>query len=98
VSGNVENKQAFLDALYSTNVQTPKGPIKLDANHDVVENAYVFQIVKSGEQYVQKLIDTVPDVGQYGSLGEARAARLGTLKGKWVGMTRENLGAALGAN
>ena len=40
----------------------------------------------------------LPNVGQYGSLGEARAAKLGTLKGKWVGMTRENLAAALGAN
>jgi hypothetical protein len=61
----------------------------------VVENAYVYQIVKTGDQYTQKLIDTLQDVGQYGSLGEARAAKLGTLKGKWVGMTRESLGAAL---
>jgi branched-chain amino acid transport system substrate-binding protein len=95
VEGKIENKQAFLDALYSTNVQTPKGPIKLDSNHDVVENAYVYQIVKTGDQYTQKLIDTLQNVGQYGSLGEARAAKLGTLKGKWVGMTRESLAGAL---
>ena len=96
VNGNIENKQAFLEALYATNVETPKGPIKLDRNHDVVENAYVFQIVKSGDEYVHKLIDTLNNVGQYGSLAEAQAGRLGTLKGKWVGMTRDNLPAALG--
>ena len=95
VNGNVENRQAFLEALYGTHVQTPKGLIKLDGNHDVVESGYVFQIVKNGDQYAQKLIDTFNDIGQFGSLSEAQAAKLGTLKGKWVGMTRDSLAKTL---
>jgi branched-chain amino acid transport system substrate-binding protein len=96
VGGKIEDTQAFLQALYGTDVMTAKGPIKLDPNHDVIENGYVFEIVRNGSEYQQKLIDTVPEIGQYGSLGEAKAAKLGTLKGKWVGMTKETLPAALG--
>jgi branched-chain amino acid transport system substrate-binding protein len=96
VGGKIEDTQAFLQSLYSTNIMTAKGPIKLDPNHDVIENGYVFEIVRNGAEYQQKLLDTIPEIGQYGSLGEAKAAKLGTLKGKWVGMTKETLPAALG--
>jgi branched-chain amino acid transport system substrate-binding protein len=95
VNGNVEDKPGFLKALYATHVETPKGLIKLDSDHDVVETGYVFEIIKSGDQYAQKLISKLNDIGQYGSLGEAKAAKLGTLKGKWVGMTKESLTTAL---
>jgi ABC-type branched-subunit amino acid transport system substrate-binding protein len=95
VNGNIESKQAFLDALYATNVQTAKGLIKLDGNHDVVETGYVFQIVKNGDQYVHKLIDSVNDIGQYGSLTEQQAGKFGSLKGTWVGMTKEKLATVL---
>jgi hypothetical protein len=46
----------------------------------VVETGYVFEVVKSGDQYTQKLLNKVNDIGQYGSLGETKAAKLGTLK------------------
>jgi branched-chain amino acid transport system substrate-binding protein len=95
VNGDIENTPAFLEALYRTNVQTAKGLIKLDANHDVIETGYVFQIVKSGDGYAQKFIDAFDDIGQYGSASEAHGAKFGTLKGKWVGMTQEKLAAAL---
>jgi hypothetical protein len=61
----------------------------------VVETGYVFEVVKSGDQYTQKLLNKVNDIGQYGSLGETKAAKLGTLKGRWVGMTKESLTTAL---
>lgn len=95
VDGKIEDKGAFLQALYATNLETAKGPITLDANHDVVETGYVFEIVKDGDQYTQRLIDTLPKIGQYGTIGQAKAAKLGKLKGKWVGMTKESLAAAL---
>lgn len=95
VNGNVEDRPSFLKALYATNVETPKGLIKLDSDHDVVETGYVFEVVKSDDQYTQKLINRVNDIGQYGSLGETKAAKLGTLRGRWVGMTKESLTTAL---
>jgi branched-chain amino acid transport system substrate-binding protein len=95
VNGNVENTPAFLEALYGTNVQTAKGLIKLDANHDVIETGYVFQIVKDGDGYTHKLIDTLNDIGQYGSASEAQGAKFGTLKGTWVGMTKDRLATVL---
>jgi len=59
VNGNVEDKQAFMDALYSTNIDTAKGPIKLDSKHDLVENVYAFQVVKdSSGGFGQKLLGT----------------------------------------
>ncbi|MBV9121475.1 MAG: ABC transporter substrate-binding protein, partial [Chloroflexi bacterium] len=44
INGRVEQTQDFLNALYATDVQTAKGEIKLDQDHDIVENAYIWLI------------------------------------------------------
>jgi len=63
VNGNIEDKQAFMDALYSVNIETAKGPLKLDSNHDIVQNVYAFTVVKDASGgYGQKLLDTMKDV------------------------------------
>ncbi len=90
VNGNIEDKQAFLNALYATNIETPKGPIKLDADHDVIENMYIYQIVKNGNDLGQKLLQTYPAVAR-GYARQAGEPAAGTLKDKWVGMTKDKL-------
>jgi len=45
VNGNVEDSQAFLKALYDIDINTAKGHMKLDADHDIVENVYVYELV-----------------------------------------------------
>jgi branched-chain amino acid transport system substrate-binding protein len=55
VSGKIEDKQAFLNALYATDVATPRGQIKLDSTHDVINNLFLYELTKSGTGYAQKL-------------------------------------------
>ncbi len=94
VNGNVENKQAFLEAIDATSMETNKGPIKLDSHHDVIQNLYVFDLMKNGSSLDEHLIDTYKDVPPWGvGRTEQQAAKfpIGQLKGKWVGMNKEQL-------
>ncbi len=93
VNGKVEQTQDFLNALYATNVNTAKGPIKLDANHDVVESVYIDRVVKQGDRFGQQLLATYEDVSRSWERTpqEMENFPLGKLKGQWVGMTKEKL-------
>jgi len=97
VNGNVEDKQAFLQALYDTSLPTAKGPIKLDANHDVIQNIYVYEIERSGEQYSQKLLRTYENVSITWdrTMDEVQRFPWGETKGKLVNVTKEQLEQAL---
>ncbi|HLY63951.1 MAG TPA: ABC transporter substrate-binding protein, partial [Chloroflexota bacterium] len=93
VNGNVEDKQGLLNAFYGLNAETAKGPIKLDADHDVVQNTYISEIVKSGSSYADKLLTTYNDVARTWDMTqpEIDAFPFGQMKGKWVGMTKDKL-------
>ncbi|HLQ32323.1 MAG TPA: hypothetical protein VK457_06520, partial [Chloroflexota bacterium] len=80
-------------ALYNVDAQTAKGEVTLDADHDVVENIYLFQIVKNGDSYEQKLLQTYPSVSKTWdrSADDVKRFPWGKLKGKWVGMTADKL-------
>jgi branched-chain amino acid transport system substrate-binding protein len=93
VHGDLSNKQAFLDALYATSVDTPRGPVKFDQYHDIVSSVYMYQNVKNGSDFGQKLQDTVTNVGQTSdySIETLKAANFGKLKGKWVGITKDQV-------
>ena len=90
VNGNVESKQAFLTALDKVNVQTVKGPVKLDQYHDAVQNNYIYQVVKQGGGYGEKVIKTYNSIGQFWDRTKAQlqAFKAGTHKGQWVGATK----------
>jgi len=93
VNGTIDDKQKFLDALYSTNIDTVKGPVKLDNNHDVVENVYIYQIAKEGGKYVQKLLQTYNGASSTWDRTPDEVAHFpfGQLKNKWVSMTKDKL-------
>jgi len=95
VNGNIEQTQQFLEALYATDLEIAKGSVKLDKYHDTIENGYVYEMVKQegGVGVGQKLLQTYPNLTQFGDLSEeqARAFPWGKLKGQWVGMTKEKL-------
>lgn len=97
VGGKVEDKQAFLQAVYATNVDTPKGVIKLDENHDVVANVYIYQIVKQGADVGPKILKVYQGISGTWARPDDQLAHFpyGTLKGKWVGMTKEKLAALM---
>ncbi len=98
VNGNIENTEQFMQALYALQLDTPKGPIKLDSNHDIVQNYYVYQTVKQGTGFQQKLLSTYKDVSAAGQFSPDQHAKLkiGTHKGQWVSMTKDKLQAITG--
>jgi branched-chain amino acid transport system substrate-binding protein len=93
VNGAIEQKQAFLDALQATNLETARGQIKLDKYHDIVQNIYMYKIVKQGASYGTEIVDTNKEVSQFATFTPEQMAKLqvGTMKGKWVGMTKAKL-------
>ncbi|HLQ33106.1 MAG TPA: ABC transporter substrate-binding protein [Chloroflexota bacterium] len=93
VSGNVEDKQAFMNALYGINTETIKGPLKLDQDHDVVENVYIAKMVKKGDSVDEQILETFKDVpaGWVRTAQQLRTFPFGQMKGKWVGMTKEQI-------
>jgi branched-chain amino acid transport system substrate-binding protein len=98
-NGNVEDKQAFGQALKNLNVETIKGPVKVDQFNNVVQNTYLFEVVKNGSTYGQKLVDTYKDTGQFWDRTQQQLEKikLGTHKGQWVGMTKEKLAELQGS-
>src|SRR5207244_13635936 len=93
LNGAIEQKQACLDALYATNLETVRGQVKLDKYHDIVQNIYMYKIVKQGASYGTEIVDTTKEVSQFASFTPEQMAKLqvGTLKGKGVGMNKAKL-------
>jgi branched-chain amino acid transport system substrate-binding protein len=94
INGAIENKQEFLDALDSVNIETAKGPVKLDANHDIIENVYAFQVVKDASGgYGQKLLGTREAVGPTFTWTQQQMAKLQVGKDaiKWTTMDKAKL-------
>ena len=98
MSGRIEDKQQFLDALYATDMPTVRGPIRLDDHHDVVEDVYVYRIVSNGGAMSQKLEQTYKSVTQFWDFTPSQTARLqiGQMKGKWSAMTKTQLDQLMG--
>jgi branched-chain amino acid transport system substrate-binding protein len=97
VNGNVQDKQAFMNALYATNLDTPRGPVTFDQFHDIISSVYMYQIVRTPNGYDQKLLDRVDGAGQLTvyTPEQLKAANFGKLKGQWFGMTKDRLDQAL---
>lgn len=96
VNGNVEDKQKFLQAIDDVNIQTNKGPVKLDSHHDIIQDIYFFDFVQKGDRFEERLVDTyknVPPTGLDRTQQEVAKFPLGQMKGKWVGMTAAGLKA-----
>jgi branched-chain amino acid transport system substrate-binding protein len=69
LSGNEKAFQKALDGLQPT---FPNGKVKLDANRNSVQPAYVVQVVKNGSSLGFKVVQTVPSVDQtFGGLFSA---------------------------
>jgi branched-chain amino acid transport system substrate-binding protein len=97
VNGNVEDKQAFMNALYNLKIDTAKGPLSLDKEHDVVQNIYFWQAAKEGNGVGLKVVDTYKDISRTWDRTQAQIEKFqfGSYKGKWVGMTQQQLGDVL---
>jgi branched-chain amino acid transport system substrate-binding protein len=68
ISGDVENKQAFLKALRSVKVQTPMGPFEFDNKQNVVFDLYLGKVVLKGSVYDLEIADKMASrVDQFGN-------------------------------
>ena len=61
---------------------------------DVVQDMKIFTVEKQGGGIAQKMIETYKGVGQFWDRSEdqLRKFEFGKMKGKWVGMTKDQLG------
>ncbi len=93
INGNAEDAQGFLKALYEVDINTAKGHMKLDADHDIVENVYVYELVAQGDRIDHKLLDTYKDVSKSWTRSPEELAHFpfGTLKGKLVSLTKDQV-------
>jgi branched-chain amino acid transport system substrate-binding protein len=93
LNGDVSDKAKLAEILRQTNVDTAKGPVKLDQDSDLVSNNYVYQVVKQGSGVGYKLLDTYKDIGRGWDRTPDELAKFpfGKMKGKWTGMTKAKL-------
>jgi branched-chain amino acid transport system substrate-binding protein len=66
VGGNVDDKEKFLAALKKVELpDTPRGPIKLDARGNPIQNIYVRKVEKKDGELWNTVIHTFPAVSQF---------------------------------
>jgi branched-chain amino acid transport system substrate-binding protein len=64
VKGNIEDQDAFLKALKAVKFAAPRGPFLFDEYQNVIEPVYICRIEKKGGDYVNAVIDMIPDIDQ----------------------------------
>ncbi|NLG68145.1 MAG: ABC transporter substrate-binding protein [Firmicutes bacterium] len=63
--GQVEDKESLLAALLQVSVDAPRGPVRLDAYQNPVQNVYVRRVERVGGRLQNTVIDTFPSVSQF---------------------------------
>jgi branched-chain amino acid transport system substrate-binding protein len=67
IGGDVEDREKFLAALRRVEVpDAPRGPIKLDAYGNPIQNIYVRKVEKKDGELWNTVIQTFPAVSQFG--------------------------------
>ncbi|MBI1736908.1 MAG: ABC transporter substrate-binding protein [Candidatus Rokubacteria bacterium] len=66
IGGDVENREKFLAALRKVEVpDAPRGPVKLDAHGNPIQNIYIRKVEKKGGELWNTVIHTYPSVSQF---------------------------------
>jgi branched-chain amino acid transport system substrate-binding protein len=70
IKGKVEDREAFLKAMRSIEIKAPRGPLKLDAYDNPIQNVYITRIQKIkhpvlGEVLTNVPVKTYPAVSQF---------------------------------
>lgn len=68
VRGNVENKDAFMDAVRKVELyNAPRGPLRMDPYQNPIQNIYIRRVDRVGGTLVNSVIYTFPAISQFGS-------------------------------
>ena len=70
INGDIENKKLFLDTIRKTEVKAPRGPVKLDAYDNPIQNVYISRVEKVnhpvlGNILMNKPVKTYEAVSQF---------------------------------
>ncbi|HEX6512283.1 MAG TPA: ABC transporter substrate-binding protein [Chloroflexota bacterium] len=98
LGGRVDDKQKLVDTLFATDMETIKGPLKIDRTRNVaIQNSYLFEVVKSSDNSIQqRLLQTIEGASTpLPAVDELTKFPYGKLKGKWVGMTKPGIAGLL---
>lgn len=66
IGGNVEDGSRFLEALRRVKIpDSPRGALELDDMGSVVQNIYIRRVERVGDELVNRVIFTYPQVSQF---------------------------------
>ena len=70
INGNVEDRDAFLKAMRTVQIKAPRGPLKLDAYDNPIQNVYVAKVEKTkhpvlGDVLITRPVKTYEAVSQF---------------------------------
>ncbi len=66
IGGDVENREKFLVALRKVEIKdSPRGPVKLDAHGNPIQNIYVRKVEKKDGELWNTVVHTFPAVSQF---------------------------------
>jgi branched-chain amino acid transport system substrate-binding protein len=60
IKGNVEDRAAFLNAMRGIEIKAPRGPVKLDAYDNPIQNVYISRIQKINHPILGPVLTNVP--------------------------------------
>lgn len=60
INGNVEDRDAFLKAMRTVELKAPRGPLKLDAFDNPIQNVYISKIEKQKHPVLGEVLIPVP--------------------------------------
>ena len=72
VGGKFGDKQALMQALRDTKVDTVRGPVRFDQYGNVIGSVYIRKVEKQGGRLVNAVIKTYPDVSQFWTYDPAK--------------------------
>ncbi len=68
IRGNVEDKQALLEAVRKVEIfSAPRGPLHLDKYQNVIQNVYIRRVERVGGTLQNVVIQAYPNVSQFGT-------------------------------
>lgn len=85
--GDIENVDAFIKALEQIQIEAPRGPLKFDKYHNVIQNIYITEVKKVDGKLVNTIIETAANVSQFWKWSPEdylKMPQYADLKGKWV--------------
>jgi branched-chain amino acid transport system substrate-binding protein len=60
INGNVEDRAAFLKAMRTVQVKAPRGPLKLDAYDNPIQNVYITRLQKVKHPVLGDVLMNIP--------------------------------------